>query len=135
MTLRARYESDAVLIASLSIISSAAAMAAQLIRAARLLEGSTGLVTGRTDLFALTVVDHTAIGRFRGVVLNDTLQGVVMTIATIALFFMVVNRGGGIANIVQELKATNVGMITPFVCRKVYDHSLCNELPVLVGFT
>lgn len=136
--LRARYESDAVLIvASLSIIFFlTAAMAAQLIGAARLLEGSTGL-DYRTALifFALTVVVHTAIGGFRGVVLNDTLQGVVMTIATIALFFMVVNRGGGIANIVQELKATNVGMITPFGVQEGFmTIPYVTSFWVLVGF-
>lgn len=115
--LRARYESDAVLVvASLSIIFFlTAAMAAQLIGAARLLQGSTGL-DYRTALifFALTVVVHTAIGGFRGVVLNDTMQGILMTISTIALFIMVVTKGGGIPHIVQEMKAVNIGMITPF---------------------
>lgn len=115
--LRARYESNAVLIiASLSIIFFLiAAMAAQLIGASRLLQGSTGL-DYKTALvfFALTVVVHTAVGGFRGVVLNDTLQGVVMTVSTSALFIAIVMKGGGIANIVQEMKAINPGMISPY---------------------
>ncbi len=115
--LRARYESNAVLIiASLSIIFFLiAAMAAQLIGASRLLQGSTGL-DYKTALvfFAITVVVHTAVGGFRGVVLNDTLQGVVMTVATSALFIAIVMKGGGIANIVQEMKAINPGMISPY---------------------
>lgn len=115
--LRARYESNAVLIiASLSIIFFLiAAMAAQLIGASRLLQGSTGL-DYKTALvfFALTVVVHTAVGGFRGVVLNDTLQGVVMTVSTAALFIAIVMKGGGIANIVQGMKAINPGMISPY---------------------
>jgi sodium/pantothenate symporter len=102
--LRARYESNAVLvIASLSIIFFLiAAMAAQLIGASRLLQGSTGLDYKTALLFfAATVVVHTAIGGFRGVVFNDTLQGMVMTLSTLALFIAIVTKGGGIANIVR----------------------------------
>ncbi len=114
--LRARYQSKAVVIlASLSIIFFiTAAMAAQWIGAARLLQGSTGLDYKVALLFfGITVVVHTAIGGFRGVVLNDTLQGIVMTISTVALFVMTIAKGGGIANIVQNMKAINPGMISP----------------------
>ncbi len=115
--LRTRYESDAVvIIASLSIIFFLiAAMSAQWIGAARLLEGSTGLsYTVALFFFGLTVVIHTAIGGYKGVVLNDTLQGVVMTIATMVLLAGVLIKGGGIPNIIQNMKAADPGMITPF---------------------
>ncbi|OZV10945.1 sodium/panthothenate symporter [Tissierella sp. P1] len=115
--LRVRYESKAVvIISSLSIIFFLiAAMAAQWIGAARLLQGSTGIdYTIALAFFGITVVVHTAIGGYRGVVLNDTMQGIVMTISTLALFTVVLVKGGGIANIVQNMKAIDPGMITPF---------------------
>lgn len=114
--LRARYRSNAVVIlASLSIIFFiTAAMAAQWIGAARLLQGSTGLdYKVALFFFGITVVVHTAIGGYRGVVLNDTLQGIVMTISTVALFAMVLVKGGGITNIIQNMKAIDPGMISP----------------------
>jgi len=114
--LRERYRSKAVVIlASLSIIFFiTAAMAAQWIGAARLLQGSTGLdYTAALIFFGVTVVVHTAIGGYRGVVLNDTLQGIVMTISTISLFVTTIVKGGGIANIIQNMKAINPGMISP----------------------
>lgn len=115
--LKARYESHGVyIIASLSIVFFlTAAMAAQLIGAARLLQGSTGLsYTTALIFFAATVVVHTAVGGFKGVTLNDTLQGVVMTISTLALFVMTVIKGGGLSNIIQTMKGINPGTISPY---------------------
>lgn len=136
--LRARYESNAVLIiASLSIIFFLiAAMAAQLIGASRLLQGSTGLDYKLALLFfAATVVVHTAIGGFRGVVFNDTLQGVVMTFSTLALFVAIVVKGGGIANIVQDMKAVNPGMISPYGVKEGFmTVPWVSSFWVLVGF-
>ncbi len=136
--LRARYESNAVLIiASVSIIFFLiAAMAAQLIGASRLLQGSTGLEY-KTALvfFAITVVVHTAVGGFRGVVFNDTLQGVVMTVSTAALFIAIVSQGGGIAKIVQDMKAINPGMISPYGVREGFmTVPWVSSFWVLVGF-
>ncbi|PIE54412.1 MAG: sodium/panthothenate symporter [Dethiosulfovibrio peptidovorans] len=136
--LRARYESNAVLIiVSMSIIFFlTAAMAAQLIGASRLLQGSTGLEY-KTALifFAVTMVVHTAIGGFRGVVFNDTLQGVVMTISTISLFIAIVVKGGGIPNIVQEMKAINPGMISPYGAKEGFmTVPWVSSFWVLVGF-
>lgn len=115
--LRSRYQSDAVVIlASFSIIFFLiAAMSAQWIGAARLLQGSTGIsYTTGLFFFGLTVVVHTAIGGFKGVVLNDALQGTVMSIATLILVVTVVIKGGGIPTIIQNMKAIDPGMITPF---------------------
>ena len=136
--LRARYESNAVLIiASLSIVFFLiAAMAAQLIGASRLLQGSTGL-DYKTALifFAATVVVHTAIGGFRGVVFNDILQGMVMTLSTVALFVAIVAKGGGIANIVQDMKAVNPNMLSPYGVREGFmTVPWVSSFWVLVGF-
>lgn len=115
--LRERYKSDAVVIvASLSIIFFLiAAMAAQWIGAARLLEGSTGInYVLALAFFGITVVLHTAIGGYKGVALNGMMQGIVMTVSTLILFITVVVKGGGVANLIQGVKAINPGAITPF---------------------
>lgn len=136
--LRARYQSKAVvIIASLSIIFFLiAAMSAQWIGAARLLQGATGIsYTVALAFFGITVVVHTAIGGYRGVVLNDTLQGIVMTIATIALFVTVLIEGGGVANIVQNMRAINPGMITPFGVKEGFmTQPWVTSFWILVGF-
>lgn len=136
--LRERYQSKAVVIlASISIIFFlTAAMAAQWIGAARLLQGSTGLdYTTALIFFGITVVVHTAIGGYRGVVLNDTLQGIVMTISTLALFIMVLVKGGGVANIVQNMKGIHPGMISPMGVEEGFmTKAWVTSYWVLVGF-
>jgi sodium/pantothenate symporter len=136
--LRERYRSDAVVIvASFSIIFFLiAAMASQWIGAARLLQGSTG-ISYRTGLlfFGITVVVHTAIGGYRGVVLNDTLQGIVMTISTLVLFITVIVKGGGVGNIVQNMRAIDPGMISPYgVTEGFMTKAWVTSFWVLVGF-
>ena len=136
--LRARYKSNAVVIlASLSIIFFLiAAMAAQWIGAARLLQGSTGLsYIVALAFFGITVVVHTAIGGYRGVVLNDALQGIVMTLSTVVLFTMVVIKGGGVANIIQNMAAIDPGMITPFGVEEGFmTKAWVTSFWILVGF-
>lgn len=136
--LKYRYKSDAVVIlSSLSIIFFLiAAMAAQWIGAARLLQGSTGLsYIFALAFFGVTVVVHTAIGGYRGVVLNDTLQGIVMTICTITLFSMVVFKGGGVPNIIQNMKAIDEGLISPFgVVDGFMTKTWVTSFWILVGF-
>ncbi|ERL23698.1 sodium/pantothenate symporter [Jonquetella sp. BV3C21] len=136
--LRQRYESKAVLIiASLSIIFFLiAAIAAQLIGASRLLQGSTGLDYKSALLFfAVTVIVHTAVGGYRGVAFNGTLQGIVMTCSTVALFAAVVINGGGIANIIQTMKAMNPNTISPFGVQEGFmTVPWVSSFWVLVGF-
>lgn len=115
--LRERYKSDiVVIITSISIVVFfIAAMAAQWVGAARLLQGSVGLDYNISlTAFGITVIVHTVIGGFRAVTLSDTIQGIIMTIATILIFIATVIVGGGIENIVQNMALINHGMITPF---------------------
>lgn len=115
--LRERYKSDIVVImTSISIVVFfIAAMAAQWVGAARLLQGSVGLDYNiALTAFGVTVIVHTVIGGFRAVTLSDTIQGVIMTIATILIFIATVIAGGGVENIVQNMALINPGMITPF---------------------
>lgn len=136
--LKVRYKSKAVVIlASVSIVFFLiAAMAAQWIGAARLLQGSTGLsYIFALAFFGITVVVHTAIGGYRGVVLNDALQGIVMTICTLTLFSMVVFKGGGVPNIIQNMKAIDEGLISPFgVVDGFMTKTWVTSFWILVGF-
>ena len=136
--LKVRYESKLVVIlASISIVFFLiAAMAAQWIGAARLLQGSTGLsYILALSFFGITVVVHTAIGGYRGVVLNDSLQGIVMTISTLALFTMVLVKGGGVGNIVQNMRAIDEGLISPFgVIDGFMTKTWVTSFWILVGF-
>ena len=115
--LRARYKSDiVVIIASISIVAFfIGAMAAQWIGAARLLEGSIGIrYEFALSAFGITVIVHTVIGGFRAVTISDTVQGIIMTIATITIFIGTIIAGGGISNIINNMATINEGMITPF---------------------
>ncbi|SHH54547.1 sodium/pantothenate symporter [Anaerosphaera aminiphila DSM 21120] len=136
--LRARYQSDVlVLLTSIGITAfMIAAISAQWIGAARLLQGSIGL-DYRTALaiFAIIVVVYTTLGGFRGVVYTDILQGAVMLTGTFLLLYGVLKATGGIAPAVQQIKEINPALLTPYGTgannlTKIY---LCSFW-ILVGF-
>ena len=114
--IRARYSCDAVVVlSSLAIlVFFMASMLAQFIGGARLFEAVTGYPY-RTGLviFGLTVVIYTTVGGFRAVVLTDTIQGVMMLIASVAILFAVVSAGGGVENIMNTLRAADPKLLTP----------------------
>lgn len=136
--LRERYKSDVVVIlTSLSIIVFfIAAMSAQWVGAARLLQGSVGLpYKVALAAFGITVIVHTVIGGFRAVTLSDTVQGVIMTIATIAIFVGTVVAGGGVETIVTNMRGINEGLITPFgVTDGMMTMAWVTSFWILVGF-
>ncbi len=136
--LRERYKSDVVVILTSSsiVIFFIAAMAAQWVGAARLLQGSVGLdYKIALTAFGVTVIVHTVIGGFRAVTLSDAIQGVIMTIATISIFVGTVIAGGGIPNIIDNMKNINEGMITPFgVDPGMMSIAWVTSFWILVGF-
>ncbi|WP_455598221.1 sodium/pantothenate symporter [Cloacibacillus sp.] len=114
--IRARYGSDLVVIlASLSLlVFFMASMLAQFIGGARLFESVTGY-SYQTGLliFGLTVVIYTTVGGFRAVVLTDTIQGVMMLFASLAILCAVITAGGGVENIMQTLYSIDPQLLTP----------------------
>ncbi|WP_129596542.1 sodium/pantothenate symporter [Anaerophilus nitritogenes] len=136
--IRARYKSDAlVMICSLSIVAFfIAAMGAQWIGAARLIEGSVGIsYQSALIFFAITVLMYTTIGGFRAVALTDTLQGIIMTIGTIALFVATIHAGGGISSVVQKMYQINPGLITPYSIKEGFaTKAWVTSFWILVGF-
>lgn len=115
--LKERYESKLVVVlCSIAIIFFfTAAMTAQWIGAARLLEGAVGVpYLTALRFFAISVLIYTTIGGFRAVALTDTLQGVVMTLGTAAVILAAVAAGGGVESLVQSLAVIDPGLISPY---------------------
>lgn len=114
--IRARYSSDAVIVlSSLSLlVFFMASMLAQFIGGARLFEAVTGYSyqTGLV-IFGLTVVIYTTVGGFRAVVLTDTVQGIMMLVASVAILCAVVSAGGGVGSIMNTLYAADPKLLTP----------------------
>jgi len=114
--LKERYENKfLIVLVSLSIVFFiSAAMTAQVIGATRILEGAlnipyeVGLV-----FFAVTILVYTIIGGFRAVAYSDALQGIVMTVGVFAVIIAAIIAGGGIPNIIQEMRAMDPGLISP----------------------
>lgn len=112
-----RYENKPlVVMVSLSVVFFfIAAMTAQFIGAARLLQGSVGLSYELAlTFFALSVLVYTIIGGFRAVALTDTLQGIVMTIGMCIVIIAALIAGGGVSNIIQSMYAIDPGLISPY---------------------
>ena len=114
--LRARYGNDnLVLLTSIAlIIFFTAAMLAQFIGGARLLQSVTGLpyVAGLA-LFGFCVIIYTAFGGFKAVVLSDAIQGLVMLMVAVMVLLVVVRAGGGVEQCIRTLESIDPGLITP----------------------
>lgn len=114
--LKERYENKPllVIISASLVFFVIAAMTAQFVGAARLLEGSAG-ISYRAALifFAVTVLVYTIAGGFRAVALTDTLQGVVMIVGVILVIAAAVIAGGGVGKLIQGLYAIDPGLISP----------------------
>lgn len=114
--LRERYKSDSVVILSAIaiLLFFGASMVAQFIGGARVIEAITGLqYSYALSIFALVVIIYTTIGGFRAVVLTDTIQGIVMILATICLIVALNIAGGGMSNITKNIMEINPDLLTP----------------------
>ncbi|WP_280772309.1 sodium/pantothenate symporter [Salipaludibacillus daqingensis] len=115
--LKERYNSKpVVLLSALSIIIFLfAAMAAQWIGGAYLIQSITGLTyTSALFVFAIAVLIYVIIGGFRAVAFTDTFQGIVMFIGTLLLLIGVVIAGGGLDAIFNDLMNENPNLVTPY---------------------
>ena len=135
--LRARYNSDAVVIlASLALlIFFMASMLAQFIGGARLFESITGYsYQAGLLIFGITVIMYTTVGGFRAVVLTDTIQGIMMLLASTAILTAVIIVGGGVANITSSLLTIDPGLLTPQGAGGAIPKPFILSFWVLVGF-
>lgn len=115
--LKKRYNSDAVVIISsiAMLLFFLASIVVQFIGGGRLFESMTGYsyMVGLL-LFSSVCIIYTSFGGFRTVTTTDAIQGVIMLIATIMLFFAVLKKGGGMENIMMTIAKTRPEMLTPY---------------------
>ncbi|MDO4627395.1 MAG: sodium/pantothenate symporter [Pasteurellaceae bacterium] len=125
-----------VWIASLALlVAFFAAMTAQFIGGARLLESTMGIsYTTSLLIFALTVGLYTFIGGFRAVVLTDAIQGTIMIIGTIILLIGVIYAAGGVETAVEKLNEINPQLTSPYGPNDMLDFSFMTSFWVLVCF-
>lgn len=114
--LRARYKSDIVVILSsiTMLIFFIGTIVAQFVGGARLFETVTGhsYVVGLI-IFSGVVTAYTSFGGFRAVAITDAIQGVIMLLATGVLFYVILQKGNGIENIMLTIAKTHPEMLTP----------------------
>lgn len=114
--IRARYQSDIVVILSalMLLIFFLGAVVAQFVGGARLFESVTGApyIVGLI-LFSVVVITYTTIGGFRAVALTDAIQGFVMLFATFILFWIILQKGNGMENIMRTIGEINPDLLRP----------------------
>lgn len=114
--LRARYESNLVIVLAslMMLIFFIGTIVAQFVGGARLFESVTGLSYNfGLILFTAVVIIYTTFGGFRAVTITDAIQGIVILLATGLLFFIILEKGNGMENIMQTLLKTNPNLLTP----------------------
>ncbi|MDR1126175.1 MAG: sodium/pantothenate symporter [Deltaproteobacteria bacterium] len=114
--LYARYRDDRIVVfcSVALLVFFMASMLAQFIGGGRVFQAVTGYsYEAGLAIFGVSVVLYTTIGGFRAVALTDAVQGIVMVLAAVVVMLAVLDAGGGLANSIQTLKATDSGLITP----------------------
>lgn len=114
--LRARYESNLVIVLAslMMLIFFIGTIVAQFVGGARLFESVTGLSYNfGLILFTAVVIIYTTFGGFRAVTITDAIQGIVMLLATGLLFFIILEKGNGMENIMKTILKTNPNLLTP----------------------
>ncbi len=134
--LKVRYQSDSVgIIAALSIIIFLfAAMTAQWIGGARLIESVTQVsYKSALVIFAASVLVYVIIGGFRAVAITDSIQGMIMLIGTIILLIATIIAGGGVETIMTDLKNENPNLLSPYGADRSLTPLYISSFWVLVG--
>lgn len=137
--LNARYESKLLaVVVSLSLVFFIiAAMTAQVIGASRIMQGALGVpYQVGLVMITITIMVYTIIGGFRAVVLTDALQGIVMTVGTIAVIIAAIIAGGGVSNLVNSMREINPGLISPYSIKPEYmTMAWVTSYWILVGYS
>ena len=60
----------------------------------------------------LVVTSYTIAGGFRSVVLTDAVQGLLMLIGSVAMITVVISKGGGVAAILEHLRAEDPALVS-----------------------
>ena len=80
------------------------------------------------------VIIYTTVGGFRAVVLTDAVQGIVMILGTAAILWGIIHFGGGMSSIVEQIKAVDPALLTPFGPNNAVAKPFVLSFWILVGF-
>ena len=114
--LRARYQNKWVVIMSSTaiLLFFMAYMVVQVIGGARLFEVLTGLdYTVGLVIFGFSIIFYTVFGGFKTVAITDAIQGVIMLITSVILFWVLKEAGGGMRNIMKTIYEIDPNLLTP----------------------
>lgn len=114
--LRARYQNKWVVIMSSTaiLLFFMAYMVVQVIGGARLFEVLTGLdYTIGLVIFGFAIIFYTVFGGFKTVAITDAIQGVIMLVTSIILFWVLKEAGGGMRNIMKTIYEIDPNLLTP----------------------
>lgn len=134
--LKSRYNSHwvSILSAVSIIIFLFSAMTAQWVGGARLIESVVGVsYTTALFIFAVSVMVYVIVGGFRAVAITDSIQGVIMLGGTIILVIAAIIAGGGIDNIMAELRNENPNLLSPFGSDRSLTPLYISSFWILVG--
>lgn len=134
--LKERYQSHWVtIISAISIIIFLfSSMIAQWVGGARLMESILGVsYTTALFIFAISVLVYVIIGGFRAVAITDTIQGMVMLGGTIILLVATIIAGGGMDNIMTELRHQNPNLLSPYGADRSLTPLYISSFWILVG--
>lgn len=110
-----RYESNAMRIISslIIIVFMIPFMAAQVLGAGLIFNVFTGAPYWIGVLgMGVIVLIYSMLGGMNAAIFTNTLQGVIMVVASIGTFIAVANYGGGLGTIMEELRAINPGAMS-----------------------
>ncbi|HSJ25349.1 MAG TPA: sodium/proline symporter [Longimicrobiales bacterium] len=104
-----------ILLSAIMLVFMVGYVAAQFVGGGKAIGASFGLQP-ETGIFitALLVLGYTILGGFLAVSLTDTLQGILMLGALVALPLMTISALGGWTPVLAELRALDAGMLDPF---------------------
>jgi sodium/pantothenate symporter len=134
--LKARYHSHWVnILAAVSIIVFLfSSMIAQWVGGGRLLESLLGVsYTTALFIFAVSVLLYVIVGGFRAVAFTDTIQGIVMLLGTIILLVATIKAGGGMENIMMDLRKANPDLLSPYGADRSLTPLYISSFWILVG--
>lgn len=114
--LKVRYNSDFLVILSsvIMLIFFVGMMVANFVGGARIFESITNFsYPVSLTIFSVVIIFYTTIGGFKAVAFTDAIQGCIMLIASLILFFTILNDGGGMENIMMKIALQNPNFLTP----------------------
>lgn len=134
--LKNRYKSKTVAYLSTfaMIVFLIAAMSAQWVGGAKLLVAFLG-ISYKTGVVWISVIIIFCVvfGGLKNILITDMIQGLIMIFSTLILLYSIINFGGGMETITNNLKSINENMLTPFGSNGSLTASYVSSFWVLVG--